>query len=473
MNPLPSEEEILRNLESESVEIRRQAVLDCMESGLLTCIPKLRVRLREDQDPGVRSVSALALGDFRDTSSLSEILSLKKSPEIFPETIVDAISRMGDTRGCPTLVGYLVSPNHTLRLLAVDGLEKCKCRGSGSEILKLAQTHPDKNLEKTFAMALGRVEYKPSENYLLRLLKDEEDGPSKAAAILALGKIQSQKASLPIMEILQSDYPKGKENAFQALKTIKDFRIFSNLIPILSSPDRETRFLAAGIIVELRSEPNLKKIRSELEKANEKNLAPLVKILGEWKDEESRVKIETLLGNRNSPDREILAEALGWIGNPKSQKLLWSVLKEESGEARYSAAWALGFAGREESVPHLIQASRSSDQKLALMALESLGHLKSTEAIPRLSEAARNESLAPFAISSLNQIPGPKIRVELENLATSNSEVIAKLAIHALGERKDPNSLPVLEDLAKSKSPEIRKAARFAIKSIRPQSSPN
>jgi HEAT repeat protein len=61
----------------------------------------------------------------------------------------------------------------------------------------------------------------------------------------------------------------------------------------------------------------------------------------------------------------------------------------------------------------------------------------------------------------------------LENLATSNSEVIAKLAIHALGERKDPNSLPVLEDLAKSKSPEIRKAARFAIKSIRPQSSPN
>ncbi|MCC5813640.1 MAG: HEAT repeat domain-containing protein [Leptospira sp.] len=465
--PEKSSEEILKSFQSDNPVERREAILDCMEWDIKKCIPELRKRIVNDSDLGVKSVAAVALGEFQDKQSIPAIVNLKKNPDIFPETIIDALSRMEDPRSGPHLVEYLAFSNHTVRLLAIDGLSRCQATNQGSTILKMALSNKDPEKDKTYAMALGKISYRPAENYLLSVVNRSEDGPTKAAGLLALGRVGSKKATPILIEALGSEFAKGRENAYLSLKETKDPSGFSKLVGFLQHKDRDVRFFSAEIIAQLKSPAHLKRIREEFANGNEKSLAPSAQILGEWKDEESRKSIESVLLNQQSPDREDLAKSLGWLGNSESEPVLWEVLAEKSGEARYGAAWALGFAGTEKSVDRLVLASQSSDRRLASAALESLGQLKSPSSIDALVKSSSDDNLAPFSIPALNQIEGERARMELEKLATSNKIIQSKLAIESLGRRGDPASLPVLEKITMSSNPELRKLARFAIKNFK------
>lgn len=473
-SPGKSIEQILEELKSPLVGDRRNAVLECLEYSYKECVPLLR-KLIKDPDPGVRSVSAIALGEFQDKSSLVSIISLKKDPEIFPETILDALGRMQAPEAGSAMVEYLENPNHTIRLLAVEALKNCKAYSVAPQILSMAQKNKDPEKAKTYAMALGHLKYKPAEDYLIQLVQSSEDGPTKAAAILALGRVGSRKATPILTQALVGNFPKGRENAYQSLLITKDPSSFSDLVKALSHPDKEVRFFAASALGPLDSPAHREVLRKQFQEAinsKEKSivLAPSAMVLGEWKDELSRPLIEQALLDPSNPDREELARSLGWMGNPASEEVLLKVLNETSGEGRYGAAWALGFVGGERSVKALLQKSRSSDRKLAMLSIEALGHLKSPLSVSELVKAAKDDNLAPFAIPSLSSIPGEEARKELESLAKSKKPIQSKLAIEALGQRGDKQSEPILIELTQSKDAEIRKIARLALKQLQSKS---
>lgn len=459
--------EIIQDLTSPHPGDRRTAILECMETEVKECIPVLRELVAKDPDPGVRSVSAVALGEFQDKPSLPKIVALKKDPDVFPETIVDALSRMGDPRVGGHIVEYLAFSNHSLRLLTVATLENTGSTSQAPKILKMALANKDPDKDKTYAMALGKLKYKPAEKWLIQLVGASENGPTKSAGLLALGRVGSKKATPLLLKELESDFLKGRENAYLSLKSTQDNSAIPKLVELLENSDREIRFYSAGIIATLPSPKNREMIRSVFARKNPLSLAPSARILGEWKDEKSRKPIEEALLDTASPDREELARSLGWIGNSESEPVLWKVLEESSGEARHGAAWALGFAGTEKSVDRLITASKSKDQLLAINALESLGQLKSPKSLDSLVESSNSDNLAAFAIPAINQIPGEEARKALEKQAQSRSTIRKKLAIEALGRRGDEASLPLLEKIASSDDPEMRKIAKFAVKNLR------
>jgi len=465
--PVRTPEAILNDLRSPLAGDRRNAILECLEHSLQECVPELRKLIR-DPDPGIRAVAAIGLGQFRDVPSLRLIVALKKDPEIPSENILDALNRMAIPEVGAHVVEYLESSNHTLRLLAVEVLANSKATSQGPTVLKMAIQNPDSEKAKTYAMVLGHLRYRPAEDYLIRLLRSEEDGPTKAAAILALGRMGSKKATSTLIDILSSDFLKGRENAHQALREIRDPATFSRLFPLLEHKDREVRFFAANLMALFDTEQNRLQLREFFQDAIRKKkstpLAPVAIVLGEWKDEPSRSAIESLLLQKESPDREDLARALGWMGNPESESVLLQVLEESSGEGRYGAAWALGFVGGEKAVEALLKKAKSSDQRLAILSLEALGNLKTEKSIPTLVRLSSDENLAPFAISSLSVIPGEKARLELETMAKSSRMIQKRLAIQALGQRKEPASKPLLEELTRSPDAEVRKLARFALK---------
>lgn len=464
---MKSTKDILAGLGSDSPLERREAVLDCMELEVKECVSDLRKKILSDTDLGVVSISAVALGEFQDLASIPSIVRLKKNPDVFAETIIDALSRMEDPKAGPHLVEYLSFSNHTIRLLAVDGLGRCRAQNQGSAILKLAEKNQDPDKAKTYAMALGKIGYRPSENYLIRLVKGSEDGPTKAAGLLALGRVGSKKATPILVEYLGGKFAKGRENSYLSLKQTKDGNAFPGLLKYLEHEEKEVRFYSAEIISGLKTKNHLQKIREIFAQKNEKSLAPSAQILGEWKDEDSREAIEKAVLDPKSPDREELARSLGWMGNPQSEPVLWKVLDEREGDARYGAAWALGFAGTENSVVRLVKASQSNDRRLASAAIESLGQLRSPASIDALVNSSQDDNLAPFSIPALNQIEGDRPRIELEKLAESKKIIQSKLAIESLGRRGDPNSLPVLEKLTKDSDSEKRKLAKFAIKNLK------
>lgn len=471
LNPMRTYKEIILDLKNPNAVLRRQAILDCMEEVLPECLPELRLLISKDSDPGVRSVSAVALGEYKDKSSLNKILSLKNDTAVYPETILDALTRLGDKRAAPEIIEYLNSANHTIRLLAVEGFRVLQAKNLAAKILNMALKNEDSDKHKTYAMALGVLEYKPSEDYLIHLVETEENGPTKAAAILALGKIKSTKSSSTLLEYLKSDYPKGRENAYFSLKNILDPKIMNSLLSIWENNDRELRYLSASIVASYPPKPYLTRVRNILKEKKTATTGPAALVLGEWKDIHSRKIIENYLLDLKMSDREELAKALGWIGSKDSEPTLWKVLDESDGKARYGAAWALGFAGSEQSVPYLIKASESKDKRLASLAIESLGSLKSPSSLDALLKASEDDNLAPFAITALAQIPNSDTRLALEKMASSGETIQSKLAIEALGQRKDKESIPVLKELSRSKIPEIRKMAKFALKTIEKSSS--
>lgn len=466
LNPMRTKQEIILDLNHSNSVLRRQAVLDCMEEVMPECLSELRKLITKDSDPGVRSVAAVALGEYKDTSSLGKILALKQDSSIYPETLLDALTRLGAKEAGPSILEYLNSPNHTIRLLTVEAFRVLQAKEMAPAILKLALKNEDSDKHKTYAMALGVLEYKASEDYLIQLVETEENGPTKAAALLALGKIKSIKSSSLLLEYLKSDYPKGRENAFFSLKNILDPKIMNPLLSIWENNDRELRYLSANIVASYPAKNHITRIRNILKERNPNTLGPASLVLGEWKDLPSRKYIETYLLDTKSPDREELARALGWIGSKDSEPSLWKVLEETEGNARYGAAWALGFAGSEQSVPYLIEASKSKDKRLASLAIESLGSLKSPISLEALLEASKDENLAPYAITALAQIPNDASRLALEKMATSGQTIQSKLAIEALGQRGDKQSIPTLKELSTSNQAEIRKMAKFAMKTI-------
>ncbi|TGL59245.1 HEAT repeat domain-containing protein [Leptospira sarikeiensis] len=447
-NP-PSLDELGSDLKSQNPRLRSQAILELARRNERKFIPVARNWMRSKTETETKAPAILALGIWKDSPSLPEILDLlQPNSNIDPSTVLEAIARMEDPSAGNRVVSLLNRDDATLRLLAVDTLVRIGAKQSGNLILSAAKLNQDPDKAKTYAMALGKLNIKGSEDYLIELAKNSEPGPTLAASYLALGKIGSKKAVPFLVQRLQADFEKGRENSAIALSEIKDPKSLPLVLPILEHQNREIRYRAADILIAVSNPPFLPKIFEVLEKGSPLSKGPTSHVLGSLKFKAAREKIEIILTDRNIPDREIIAQSLGYLGDTKSIPVLAKVLEENDGEARYGAVWSLGAIGSEEALPFVENACRSRDQKMARIASESLGMIGSPKSLSLLDEKTKDfPELASVTLPAISSIPGDSSRVILEKYARDRNINLHQVAVSQLGARKDPAGIPVLIEL--------------------------
>ncbi len=455
--PVPPYADVERKLSSAVWSERSNAVLDALRGNYRQAIPTLRRLMSADPHQAVRDTSALALADFGQREIVPELAAMLVARRgVSAEVVVEVFRRLKDPRGAPSLVPLLESDQHVLRLKVVEAIGGMQARGQIARILGMAQANKDPERAKTYAMVLGQLKAREAEAYLVRLAETSQPGPTLAAAYLALGRIGSRRGVPVLVRALAANFPKGRENATEALIAIRDPRAVEGAFPLLSHSEEEIRYAAAEVICEVPHPATDARATELLRRAgaggnDRPALGPAALILGRRKVASARPDLERLLADRSLPDRDRLARALGGIGDKGSVALLIRVLQESSGSGRYGAAAALGVMEAVEAIPALQEAARSSDRRLAGLAIEALGGMGTADTLRQLHETAKkDESLAPFAIESIALSKLDEARLILEDLARTGEGTLQRQAIVALGRRRDPRSVPALIALLES-----------------------
>ncbi|MCZ8342780.1 MAG: HEAT repeat domain-containing protein [Leptospira sp.] len=461
-------ESLLADLKSEDPFLRGQATIELGNRNVNAAIPFLREHLK-DPNPGVRAGAAIALGELKDTKSTKIIVKLMNSDIENPKDVyLDALSRMGDPSAKESIYPLLEDENPTLRLQVVEALVQVRGGSVGGQILSLAKKNQDREKDKTYAMALGKLKVRESESYLKNLSKIQDESPTLAAAYLALGRIQAKNSFDVLVSALSNPYSKGKENASLALIEIGNPNIVSSVFQILEREiDEETKMYATDVLCNIPSIESAK-LAFGLLKGNKQALyGSGAKIVGRQKYKEASPRLIQLLSDPKSLERDSFAEALGWIGDREAIPVLRKVLLSGDKEGPYGSAWALGILGAKEAVPDLLTVLDGGDPKLISYALEALGSIADPTSLTKLKSFLKDRpKMAPQILSSIGLIPGEEARLVLEESAKSRDADIHRPALEEISKRKDTKSIPLLLEFVNGDSPEKRKMAYYALAEI-------
>lgn len=460
-------ESLLAALDSTDPFTRSQATIQLGSRDVRSAIPKLK-KLLSDKEPGVRAGAAIALGDLKDKSSSTAIANLMWSDSENPKDVyLDALTRMKDPSVGNRMYPLLDDTNATLRLQAVDALVQIGANAIGPQILSMALKNKDREKDKTYAMALGKLKINASESYLLGLTKTHDESPTLAAAYLALGRIKAKNANDVLVKALNLPYSKGKENASLALIEIGNPSVVSKVFQSLSSEDTETKLYATDVLCSIPSKEAAKLAYDLLNGKDSKNWGSAAKIVGRQRYKEGRARIEELLEKKSTPERDSFAEALGWIGDKASIPVLRKVLLSGEPEGPYGSAWALGILGAREAVPDLIKALDLGDAKLMVYALEALGSIADPTSLPKLkSLLADRPKMAPQILSTVALIPTEEARIVIEEATKSKDAEVYRPAMEEIAKRKDKKSVPLLLTYVNGDNSEKRKLSYYALTAV-------
>lgn len=469
---IPVEEEVasevlLRTLESGSTFDKGQAAIQLGNRGVTKAIPILRTLLK-DKDPGLRAGAAIALGDLKDKTSSNMIANLMWSDNENPKDVyLDALTRMKDGSIVNRIYPLLNDENPTLRLQTVDSLVQIGASSVGSQILTLALKNKDREKDKTFAMALGKLKISTAETYLLSLTKIQDESPTLAASYLALGRIKAKNANDVLVTALTLPFDKGKENASLALIEIASPSVVPKVFSVLKGDNSESKLYATDVLCSIPSKEAAKLAFDLLNSNDTKNWSYAAKIIGRQKYKEGKNRLEELLAKSNTPERDTFAEALGWIGDSSSIPLLRKVLLSGDKEGPYGSAWALGVMGAKEAVPDLLTALDKGDAKLMVYALEALGSIADPTSLPKLKSLLSDRpKMAPQILSTVALIPTEEARYLLEEATKSKNAEVYRPAMEEVAKRKDPKSISVLMEFANGDDAEKRKLSYYALTAI-------
>ncbi len=467
--PARSYAELKNDLKSPEWSVRSQAVLEIGQQKYKQAAPDLMILLEKDPHLAVRQTSALVLADFGEKRAAPIVASQLANGLGDPDVLLEVLQRFADPAYAYVVLPYLDSSQHILRLKAVAVLDAMKAKNQGDAILAMARRSTDPEKAKTYAMALGKLEVRQAESYLIGLARTAEAGPTLAATYHALGHIKSL-AGVPILvQALAADFPKGRDNAVDALLEIKSVSALPLAFGLIEHEREDTRIAAAEVISGIPAPDSGPRALAVLQKREAKSLGPASYILGRLKYTQARLPIENILSDRRSPEREKLARSLGWMGEKASVPVLIHVLGESDGEGRYGAAWSLGIMKPEEAFEPLLNAAKSSDAKLKSLAVEALGSYQSERALPILTGIMENDAALRFyAIESITAIPGEEASKVLERHLDSGDPRLRQAVLLAIGKRKEKRSLPALMNLLEEEemNPEVRDSLFSALREI-------
>jgi len=297
---------LARVLRESSAELRLEAVMALRRIEPNQAAETLLVAALSDEDPNVRWVAGLTLGERGNQKAVGVLVEiLRQGQEYDQSRAARFLGRMRAMEAVDALVGALNEDVWSVRIAARDAL--VEIGDAAVEPLLSAAKEGSGRVRMKAASALGRLGSERAVGVLLAALRDRDWMVCDEAAV-ALAGIRSEKAVGP-------------------------------LIAALKDPNGETRQAAAWVLGEMESAPAVDALSALLADPEAGGMAAIA--LGKIGSEKAVTPLGRLLGTESRQARRAAAWALARIHSERAAKLLSEAASDDDDEVRFWSAESL------------------------------------------------------------------------------------------------------------------------------------
>lgn len=437
-----------QQLKFDKPEVRRLAVERLAQEDRAGALPLL-LSVADDADREVRLAVVKALAQAKDARVLRPLLNALRDPEaVIREVAVNAIESFGDPAWIKALIPLLKDHNPVVRRRAARALDNFGWRpASDTERVQRAVALG----EYSRAAAVGAAALET----LLTVINDPES-PDRRLAVEALGTINDQRTSAPLIAALNDHDPRVKEAAIEALGRVETHGTLEPLMGLLRDSDPVARALAA-------------------------------RTLGKVGDEESINLLNLALKDSHWSVRKCAIEALARIQEPRSAPYLADLLQDPDAEVRKAAIEALSKLPDQAPLAELILALADPHSAVRDAAAEALMQIdpdwKCSEAaraaVPAMQALQKDRDywVRSSATEILHRITtakkpdfqpaeSPRARATLIMALDDWDRDMRLAAAEALGRLSDTGAAPALHLASKDEDEWVRQAAWRALQGL-------
>jgi HEAT repeat protein len=324
---------------------------------------------------------------------------------------------------------------------------------------------PDPCVREIAVRLVGRVDAALVEDRLITRLGGQTAAPTREAAALGLGLVESKLAVDPLLRSVRDSEIGVRANSIWALGRIGEQRVAPSLRAILSDEEDLVRNAAVGALGQLEDANSIE----ELLRVLRTDRVPAVRrtaawALGQIEAREAADGLASALRNERDDDvREMIVWALGNIESASAVGALIDVLRRDTNaEVREQAAWALGEIEDGSAVAALGEAAGSdADAGVRGTAAWAIGQIEPSEAPRGLIRAVTDtdadvRTRAAWALSEMGD--SSAIGALRQAMRAERSATARKAQLRALiraGERSEE----FFRELLRSDDAEVRAAA--------------
>ena len=260
---------------------------------------------------------------------------------------------------------------------------------------------------------------------------DTPDAETRAAAVVALGRLGDRRATAPLTRLLDADRDTVIAVA-AALGSIGDPAAYAALLPLLADDDATVRQAAIGALNSIGHPEMAARVRALLADPD-----PLLR--------ESALRIAGYFGYRDSVDaaiacgsdpeervRRTAIEHLPYFEDARALPALAAALAGDTPRVRAAAAQALAQVDAGAARPLLASALRDADPWVRYYAARSLGALRDAASLDVLAATAQGDRAPHVRIAALEAIGAANAPGAAEVLLPIAQEAHADLAAAAL-----------------------------------------
>ena len=283
-----------------------------------------------------------------------------------------------------TTVGWIDALN-------VPPILKCQfwatsCSAAAIPALLKALEHPDTDVRRSAANALGQIGSTDSIPGLLKAL-EHPDTDVRRSAVNALSQIGSIDSIPGLLDVLEDPDADVRRKTVDALGQLSSAEAIPGLLTALEHLDTDVRRSAANALGQIGSTDSIPGLLKALADPDAEVCRSAAEALGKIG---SAAAIPGLLKLLEYPDayvRRKTVDALGQLGSAEAIPGLLTALEDPDADVRRVVAKVLGKLGSVEAIPALLKVLQDPVPSVCWKALEALGELGSVEVIPKLLNA--------------------------------------------------------------------------------------
>ena len=438
---------VLINLRSTNLEIRRQAIEDLRDSENKKAIPYLIEALAHEADDDTRYYLIYVMSKFDDPSAFDPLLPFLQHHDFHTRReVIQTLPLIDEPRAIEVLK-QVAFTDKEVRVYAIRGLGGYGPLDDEQLNKFLREVIEDENYQvrAVAAATLGYLNVQSAKDSLISLLQDPYLEVRTSAAE-ALGYLAAKEALKPLMEFYQKGNNQEREVALLSLGKLGCEEAKPIIVKALSEPDKNMRRVAIQALIALNDSEELLKRFDELDKDMRFGVLNWLR--------EKNISVEIWINLLNNPDndqseKEVILKALGFSKDERAIEVLIEALQSPDIDIRSTAAWALGEIKSERVLKPLLDILLEDPElrvkEQAARGLIILGNSKALEPLIQVIVAQQGTFPLDFFWYTFEKRSIPFLE-SLVNYPSNGSEII---------ESVKETALETLEHIESIKDPEF------------------
>jgi HEAT repeat protein len=294
-----------------------------------------------------------------------------------------------------------------------------------------------------------------------------EDRDIRYAAVIALGRVGSKRATPALVGLLDEENDLLLASA-GALARIGDRAAFEPLLVLLGHPDGSVRQAAIGALNSIGHPEMAARVAVLLGNGNPLVRESAVRIAGYFGYAQTADRLFDCLADTSEAVRRAAIEHLPFVDDARVLPALLQAAAHETPQGRAAAARALAKVDETRARDALVSALGDADPWVRYYAARGLGEQRHADARGALLDLAERDSAPHVRIAAVNAVGNirvPETVTRLKQLARDENDQVSAAALTALGHIADADGLPELQLAVRADDPMRRGAAVAALAS--------